>query len=68
METTLIVRLEDETCRSLSLTCAIASERCPQNLGVRGEIEQLTCAEDEEDSLAVVERPNMTVIILTKGL
>jgi hypothetical protein len=33
-----------------------------------GEIEQLTRAEDEEDSLAFVQRPNVTAIILTKGL
>ena len=39
----------------------------PTEYGREGEIEQLTRAEDE-DSLAVVQRPNVTAIILTKGL
>lgn len=33
-----------------------------------GETEQLARAEDEEDYVAVFQRPNVTAIILTKGL
>jgi hypothetical protein len=40
----------------------------PTESGREGEFEQLTRAEDEEDSLAVVQRPNVTAIMLTKGL
>jgi hypothetical protein len=40
----------------------------PTESGREGEIKQLARAEDEEDYLAVVQRPNVTAIILTKGL
>jgi hypothetical protein len=68
MKTALIVQLEDETCRWLSLTCANQRERCTLSRR-EGEIEQMTRAEDEENSLAVyIQGPNVTAIILTEGL